>query len=238
MPVFATALAPFLPRVRTEAPRSLIVPMAVATPVPLERNWVEALSASGTEREDAVGGPARAPAARGPLRDRRRRRGPLARARRGARRPRHPGGRRRADGRPRQARRLPRRSRFTTWAYKFALLEAGVQAAPARVAGPRGRARARGWPAFADAARRPHERARGRRAAARAAGDAIDEALTPHQREVFVALALNEVPIDVLAERLGHDPRRALQDPARRRAQAARASWPTAGATRWQEVRP
>jgi RNA polymerase sigma-70 factor, ECF subfamily len=27
--------------------------------------------------------------------------------------------------------------------------------------------------------------------------------LTPHQREVFTALALNEVPIDVLAERLG-----------------------------------
>ena len=32
---------------------------------------------------------------------------------------------------------------------------------------------------------------------------AVDEALTPHQRRVFVALALNGVPIDVLAERLG-----------------------------------
>jgi RNA polymerase sigma-70 factor (ECF subfamily) len=31
----------------------------------------------------------------------------------------------------------------------------------------------------------------------------IAEALTPHQREVLVALALNGVPIDVLAERLG-----------------------------------
>ena len=46
-------------------------------------------------------------------------------------------------------------------------------------------------------------------------------ALTPHQREVFVALALNGVPIDVLAERLGttrgalyktlHDARRKLR---------------------------
>jgi RNA polymerase sigma-70 factor, ECF subfamily len=27
--------------------------------------------------------------------------------------------------------------------------------------------------------------------------------LTQHQREVFTALALNEVPIDVLAERMG-----------------------------------
>ena len=48
----------------------------------------------------------------------------------------------------------------------------------------------------------------------------MDE-LTPHQRRVFVALALNEVPIDVLSERLGtsrgalyktlHDARRNLR---------------------------
>jgi RNA polymerase sigma-70 factor (ECF subfamily) len=31
---------------------------------------------------------------------------------------------------------------------------------------------------------------------------AVEEELTPHQRNVFVALALNEVPIDVLSERL------------------------------------
>jgi hypothetical protein len=31
---------------------------------------------------------------------------------------------------------------------------------------------------------------------------AVEEDLTPHQRDVFVALALNEVPIDVLSERL------------------------------------
>jgi RNA polymerase sigma-70 factor, ECF subfamily len=47
------------------------------------------------------------------------------------------------------------------------------------------------------------------------------ETLTTHQREVFVALALNDVPIDVLAERLGttrgalyktlHDARRKLR---------------------------
>ena len=56
---------------------------------------------------------------------------------------------------------------------------------------------------------------------------AIDEALTPHQRDVFVALALNGVPIDVLADRLGttrgalyktlHDARKKLRaDLARR----------------------
>jgi RNA polymerase sigma-70 factor, ECF subfamily len=32
--------------------------------------------------------------------------------------------------------------------------------------------------------------------------DAIETVLTPHQRNVLVALALNGVPIDVLAERL------------------------------------
>jgi RNA polymerase sigma-70 factor (ECF subfamily) len=50
---------------------------------------------------------------------------------------------------------------------------------------------------------------------------AIGEILTPHQRRVLVALALNGVPIDVLAERLGtsrgalyktlHDARRKLR---------------------------
>ena len=51
--------------------------------------------------------------------------------------------------------------------------------------------------------------------------DAVRTELTPHQREVFSALALNGVPIDVLAERLTttrgalyktlHDARRKLR---------------------------
>ena len=51
--------------------------------------------------------------------------------------------------------------------------------------------------------------------------EAVRTELTPHQREVFVALALGGVPIDVLAERLGstrgalyktlHDARRKLR---------------------------
>src|SRR4029079_552147 len=32
---------------------------------------------------------------------------------------------------------------------------------------------------------------------------AIDEALTPHQRRITIALLIDDVPIDVLAERLG-----------------------------------
>jgi RNA polymerase sigma-70 factor (ECF subfamily) len=51
--------------------------------------------------------------------------------------------------------------------------------------------------------------------------DSIDGCLTGHQREILVALALNGVPLDVLADRLGttrgalyktlHDARRKLR---------------------------
>ena len=51
--------------------------------------------------------------------------------------------------------------------------------------------------------------------------DAIADALTPHQRTVLVAVTLNDVPIDVLAERLAttrgalyktlHDARKSLR---------------------------
>jgi RNA polymerase sigma-70 factor, ECF subfamily len=110
-------------------------------------------------------------------------------------------------------------SRFTTWAYKFAILEAGVAI------------RRRAW--------------RGREVvlcpeewtglpAARTADDvaetgellrrvttAINAELTPHQREVLIALTVDGVPLDVLAERLAttrgalykslHDARRKLR---------------------------
>ena len=54
-----------------------------------------------------------------------------------------------------------------------------------------------------------------------AIGTAIERTLTPHQRQVLVAITLDDVPIDVLAERLGstrgavyktlHDARRKLR---------------------------
>jgi RNA polymerase sigma factor (sigma-70 family) len=55
-----------------------------------------------------------------------------------------------------------------------------------------------------------------------AVGRAIKDSLTPHQRTVLTALTLNDVPIDVLADRLGtsrgalyktlHDARRKLRE--------------------------
>jgi RNA polymerase sigma-70 factor, ECF subfamily len=112
-------------------------------------------------------------------------------------------------------------SRFTTWAYKFALLEAGV------------RLRRRAWrdrdvtldddpshPALRDRGPTTHERVEEAQLLA-AVRVAVQTALTPRQREVLIALTLDDVPIDVLAERLGttrgalykmlHDARRKLR---------------------------
>jgi RNA polymerase sigma-70 factor (ECF subfamily) len=76
------------------------------------------------------------------------------------------------------------------------------------------------WPRFADERSSAQEQIE-RSETLSALRRAIDEVLTPRQREVFVALALNEVPLDVLAERLGtgrgalyktlHDARRKLR---------------------------
>jgi RNA polymerase sigma-70 factor (ECF subfamily) len=92
-------------------------------------------------------------------------------------------------------------SRFTTWAWKFAFYEACVAVRKRRWLGREVPVEDDGWEAL------------GREAAPDAAVEqaevlaalksAVDEVLTPHQRGVFVALALNEVPVDVLAERLG-----------------------------------
>ena len=111
-------------------------------------------------------------------------------------------------------------SRFTTWAYKFALLEAAVKA------------RRRAWqgrevPLEDDAGALLAVRGGGPDEDAetaellRAVRDAIATVLTSHQRAVLVAITLQDVPIDVLAERLGttrgalyktlHDARRKLR---------------------------
>ncbi|HEX8206771.1 MAG TPA: RNA polymerase sigma factor [Solirubrobacteraceae bacterium] len=91
-------------------------------------------------------------------------------------------------------------SRFTTWAYKFVLLEAGVKA---RRRAWHGREISLGdeeWQLPRDGSPSAQERAEGGELL-EAIGAAIRTELTPHQREVFCALALNGVPIDVLAER-------------------------------------
>ena len=112
-------------------------------------------------------------------------------------------------------------SRFTTWAYKFALYEAAVKLRKRAWQGREVPLEPESWSVFSSAAAGPEAEAeRGELLAA--VRRAIDEALTPHQRRVLVALAVNGAPIDVLAERLGtsrgalyktlHDARRKLRD--------------------------
>jgi RNA polymerase sigma-70 factor (ECF subfamily) len=92
-------------------------------------------------------------------------------------------------------------SRFTTWAYKFALLEAAVKLRRRAWQGREVPLEPETWEVFAGAHPSPQRRAE-ESELLRELQVGIDEALSPHQREVLVALALNEVPIDVLAERL------------------------------------
>ena len=93
-------------------------------------------------------------------------------------------------------------SRFTTWAYKFVLLEAGVKARRRAWHGREVTLDDEAWNTIADAGSSAHEVLE-HAELMRAIRDAMSTSLTTRQREVFSALALNGVPIDVLAERLG-----------------------------------
>jgi RNA polymerase sigma-70 factor, ECF subfamily len=110
-------------------------------------------------------------------------------------------------------------SRFTTWAYKFALLEAAVKVRRRAWQGRELPLEPEAWSQFEHQAPTP-----GAQAERKQLLEAIQEgiaSLAPRQRQVLVALALNGVPIDVLAERLGsnrnalykslHDARRNLR---------------------------
>lgn len=92
-------------------------------------------------------------------------------------------------------------ARFTTWAYKFALLEAAVKLRRRSWQGREIPLESEQWSVFAEQGESPAESAESREVLG-SIGKAIQTELSPHQREVLVAVALNGVPIDVLAERL------------------------------------
>ena len=113
------------------------------------------------------------------------------------------------------------KSRFTTWAHKFALLEAAEAVRKRAWHGRELSLDASGWAALPDDKRAsPAGQAEAAELIA-AVRDAIAEVLTPQQRAVLVAIALNDVPVDVLAQRWGttrgalyktlHDGRRKLR---------------------------
>jgi RNA polymerase sigma-70 factor, ECF subfamily len=98
-------------------------------------------------------------------------------------------------------------SRFTTWAWKFAVVQAAV-AMRRRAWATRELPAEDGWWESFTRDGSPQAGLEQRELLA-ALKQGITTELTPRQRSVFVAIALNEVPIDVLAERL-HTTRGAL----------------------------
>ena len=94
-------------------------------------------------------------------------------------------------------------SRFTTWAYKFAIFEVSNKLArhawQRHPPGPEELELADLPDRFAS---KPTEQVEGNEQL-QVLRKAIEQDLTARQREVFVAIALNDVPIDVLALQLG-----------------------------------
>jgi RNA polymerase sigma-70 factor (ECF subfamily) len=111
-------------------------------------------------------------------------------------------------------------SRFTTWAYKFALLEAATRTRRRAWHDRQIPLEGDTWQLIADESAGPDGEAETNELL-RALRDAIDQELTPHQRQILIAIVFHDVPIDVLAERTAttrgalyktlHDARRKLR---------------------------
>ncbi len=111
-------------------------------------------------------------------------------------------------------------SSFRTWAYKFALLEAAVRVRRRAWRDREVTLEPEQWEELAHAGPEPDDDAE-TAALFEIVREGIRTALTPKQRQVLVAVVLEGVPIDVLAERLGsnrnalykmlHDARRRLR---------------------------
>jgi RNA polymerase sigma-70 factor (ECF subfamily) len=112
-------------------------------------------------------------------------------------------------------------SRFTTWVYKFALLEAAVKLRKRAWQGREIPLEPETWSLFSSAGLEPDDEVEQSELLSTLRA-AIQDVLTLQQREVLVALAVNGVPIDVLAERMDktrgalyktlHDARRKLRE--------------------------
>jgi RNA polymerase sigma-70 factor, ECF subfamily len=94
-------------------------------------------------------------------------------------------------------------SRFTTWAYKFVILEVSAKLGRHYWRNPPVQVGADAWERIPDRfGAGPAERAEFRELAS-ALRRAVIEALSERQRRVFVALIVDGVPLDALAVELG-----------------------------------
>jgi RNA polymerase sigma-70 factor (ECF subfamily) len=94
-------------------------------------------------------------------------------------------------------------SRFTTWAYRFVVFEVSTKVGRHFWRDPGVRLDAEDWDRLPDRFGFGPARQSEWRDLLAALRDAVDTQLTEHQREVFVAIALNGVPLDALVARLG-----------------------------------
>jgi RNA polymerase sigma-70 factor, ECF subfamily len=95
-------------------------------------------------------------------------------------------------------------SRFTTWAYRFVVLEVSSKLGRHYWRQhPAGHLEAEDWDRLPDRlGAGPGEDAE-HAELVKAVRQAVDETLTDHQRRLFVAVVLNEVPLDALVAHLG-----------------------------------
>jgi len=111
-------------------------------------------------------------------------------------------------------------SRFTTWAYKFAVLETSVRLRLRSWSARRVALDEVTWGGLADPSA-GSERSLEERELLSAVRKLVETKLTRHQRHVFLAVVAEEIPIDVIADRLKssrgavyktlHDARRKLR---------------------------
>jgi RNA polymerase sigma-70 factor (ECF subfamily) len=94
-------------------------------------------------------------------------------------------------------------SRFTTWTYKFVIFEVSAKIGRHFWRHPGAPLDTENWQRLPDRfGLDPAQQSESRDLLA-ALRRAVDEELTPRQREVFVAIVVNEVPLDALAIQLG-----------------------------------
>jgi RNA polymerase sigma-70 factor (ECF subfamily) len=94
-------------------------------------------------------------------------------------------------------------SKFTTWAYKFVIFEVSAKIGRHFWATPAVPMDTEDWERLPDRLGLDPARETERRELADAVRRAVDEHLTLRQRQIFVAIVINGVPIDALATELG-----------------------------------
>ena len=94
-------------------------------------------------------------------------------------------------------------SKFTTWAYKFVMFEVSSKGGRHYGRTPPIALTAEDWDRLPDRFGFDPAGASERRDFVRAVRQAVDDDLTEHQRRIFIALVVDGVPLDALAERLG-----------------------------------